>query len=481
MASSSIAVMEQGTGAADAALFRDIARYAPTMLWVSDARGAMIFLNEQYLRFTGLTAEQARSPTSWKEQVHPDDREHAMRAYVDALADRRAFSVEYRLRRHDGMYRAVLDLAQPRRDSEGGFDGYIGTTFDITERKAQEAALVESNRAVREQSRELNLLYELKSDLQVCREVDETLPVLAKYLGRMFGERALAIRLYNNSRDLVEPFLALGRRTPLAAFSPERCWALRKGKSHFEETTAFGPVCPNAASCGGDGALCLPMTAFGECVGVMQFDLGAGADSVLVDALQRSGQRVADEVAAAIEELKLRARLHHQSVRDPLTQLYNRRYFIESLAREINRAEQGAAEFAVLMLDLDHFKLFNDTHGHQGGDVVLREFGKVLVRTLRGGDVPCRYGGEEFAVLMLDCPPAGAWRRAEEIRAAVAAMAIDHHGTVVQGITTSIGVACFPADAGNVEQLVARADDALYRAKKAGRDRVCGHAGTDAS
>jgi diguanylate cyclase (GGDEF)-like protein len=131
------------------------------------------------------------------------------------------------------------------------------------------------------------------------------------------------------------------------------------------------------------------------------------------------------------------------------------------------------------MLDLDHFKLFNDTHGHQGGDVVLREFGKVLVRTLRGGDVPCRYGGEEFAVLMLDCPPAGAWRRAEEIRAAVAGMAIDHHGAVVQGITTSIGVACYPADAASVEQLVARADEALYRAKKAGRDRVCGQAGAD--
>jgi K+-sensing histidine kinase KdpD len=201
----------------------------------------------------------------------------------------------------------VLDLAQPRRDDDGDFAGYIGTTFDITERKEQEAALVESNRTVREHSRELNLLYELKSDLQVCREVGETLPVLARYLGRMFGERELGILLYNNSRDLVEPFLALGRAAAPSAFSPDRCWALRKGRSHYEESTPFGPICPNAAGWGGDGALCLPMTAFGDCVGVMQFALGTGAAPAAVEALQRSGQRIADEIAAAIEELKLRA------------------------------------------------------------------------------------------------------------------------------------------------------------------------------
>ena len=127
------------------------------------------------------------------------------------------------------------------------------------------------------------------------------------------------------------------------------------------------------------------------------------------------------------------------------------------------------------MLDLDHFKSFNDTHGHNGGDFILRKFGKVLQATIRGGDIACRYGVEEFAVLMVDCPPDGGPKRAEEIRSATEKLTRDYHGTILDGVTTSIGMATSPRDAGSLDELIIRADAALYVVKKAGRNRISTH------
>lgn len=463
-------------------LFEDIARSAPTMLWVSDANDAMIFQNQQYLDSTGLSEQAAKLPNSWSERVHPTDLDQAMTAYVNALKEHRRFTVEYRLRRADGEYRHVLDSARPRTDQNGTFTGYVGSTTDISEQKAQEEAIVSSNLAAKKRSRDLNLLYELKSDLQVFREVEETRPVLTKYCEQLFPETSARILLHNNSRDLVEPFLEWGPNNKFESemFTPDDCWALRKGKNHLEQPTRLGAMCPNARSCDHHNYLCVPMIAFGETVGIMQLDTQskendnkANETSKQLQPLNKLGTMAADEIASAIEELKLRARLKHQSTRDSLTHLYNRRYFMESIERELYRAQQHNQELSLMMLDLDHFKQFNDTHGHIGGDMVLRAFGKVLEDTTRGGDVASRYGGEEFAVLMTQCPIDGARKRAEEIRLKTKNIALEFHGELLEGITTSIGIATFPHDGDSINDLIANADKALYLAKAGGRNLVC--------
>ena len=462
-------------------LFEDIARSAPTMLWVSDSNGAMIFQNRQYLEFTGLSEQAAKMPNSWSEHVHPDDLDQAMTAYINALNEHRSFTVEYRLRRHDGQYRHVLDSACPRTDQSGKFTGYVGSTMDITEQKAQEKAIVSSNLAAKKRSRDLNLLYELKSDLQVCREVEETRPVLTKYCEQLFPDVSARILLHNNSRDLVEPFLEWGPENKFKSemFTPDDCWALRKGKNHLEHPTRLGAMCPNARSCNHHNYLCVPMIAFGETVGIMQLDTDWHKDDAAnnkslenVEPLTKLGTMAADEIASAIEELKLRARLQHQSTRDSLTHLFNRRYFMEAIERELYRAKQHGEELSLLMLDLDHFKQFNDIHGHIGGDMVLRSFGKVLEETTRGSDVASRYGGEEFAVLMTQCPTAGARKRAEEIRLKTERIALEFHGELLEGITASIGIASYPYDGDSIDQLIASADKALYEAKAHGRNCV---------
>ena len=328
-------------------LYEDVARGAPSMLWVSDANGVMIFQNDQYLAFTGLSEKAAKAPNSWSNQVHHDDLDRVMSIYIQALKDRRSFTVEYRLKRHDGKFRDVLDSARPRLDAAGEFAGYVGSTIDISERKAQEKAVLETNRLSEQRSHVLNLLYDLKSDLQVCREVEETQPVLTKYCEQLFPDMSARILLHNNSRDLVEPFLDWGPEHDFEVemFAPSECWALRKGKTHLEHPTSLGAMCPNARNCKHDKYMCVPMVAFGETVGIMQID--ASKDKQATNADSKNGElesladlcsMTADEIAGAIEELKLRAKLQHQSTRDPLTHLHNRRYFMEALERELYRA-----------------------------------------------------------------------------------------------------------------------------------------------
>jgi diguanylate cyclase (GGDEF)-like protein len=166
------------------------------------------------------------------------------------------------------------------------------------------------------------------------------------------------------------------------------------------------------------------------------------------------------------------ARLRDQSVRDVLTGLFNRRYLEETLERELRRAERARGPLGVIMIDIDHFKRFNDTYGHALGDALLRDLGALLRANVRGSDIACRYGGEEFILLLPDASRDVTRERAERIRAGAGRIGVRHDGQAVEPITLSIGLAGFPEDGAMGEALLKAADDALYRAKHAGRDRI---------
>ena len=169
--------------------------------------------------------------------------------------------------------------------------------------------------------------------------------------------------------------------------------------------------------------------------------------------------------------LRLREALRLQSTRDTLTGLFNRRYMEETLERELKRAARNKESVSVLMFDIDHFKKFNDTFGHQAGDTLLREFGEFLMHKIRGHDIACRYGGEEFAVILPGASFENGLKRADALRAGVKELVVQHAGQVLGMVTVSIGVSAFPGR-GNSDDLLRAADEALYRAKAGGRDSV---------
>ena len=179
------------------------------------------------------------------------------------------------------------------------------------------------------------------------------------------------------------------------------------------------------------------------------------------------------QIAGQTLQLSLsEARLREQSVRDALTGLFNRRYLEETLTRELGRAQRLRHPLGIVMLDIDHFKLVNDTYGHAAGDTVLRELGNLLASQVRGSDVACRYGGEEFVLLLPEASRETTCQRAETIRAGASRIALSDQGRLIAPITLSLGVAAFPEDGTQADPLLKSADDALYRAKREGRDRV---------
>jgi diguanylate cyclase (GGDEF)-like protein len=181
---------------------------------------------------------------------------------------------------------------------------------------------------------------------------------------------------------------------------------------------------------------------------------------------------VAGQIALAFASLRLRETLREQSIRDPLTGLFNRRIMQESLNRELHRARRKQHPVTVALIDLDHFKRFHDTWGHDAGDLVLKTMAQIFGGHFRTEDVICRYGGEEFSIILPEASIQDAAKRANALRDEVRKLTIRHLDQNLDRVTLSIGLATFPQHGSTAEQLLRIADQCLYQSKAAGRDRV---------
>jgi len=223
----------------------------------------------------------------------------------------------------------------------------------------------------------------------------------------------------------------------------------------------------------------VPMVGQGDTLGILCLEFPNAEQArtrVGADASRESQQRlattVAGQVALSLASLRLRETLRDQSIRDPLTGLFNRRFMQESLDRELQRAKRKKRPLAVIFIDLDHFKRFNDTFGHAAGDLILRTMGELFQRHFRGDDVICRYGGEEFAIILPESSAKDAAKRANLLRIEASKISMRHLGQVLDSVTLSIGVAAFPEHGSTTEQILRMADQSLYQSKTEGRDRV---------
>jgi diguanylate cyclase (GGDEF)-like protein len=181
---------------------------------------------------------------------------------------------------------------------------------------------------------------------------------------------------------------------------------------------------------------------------------------------------LAEQIALGISNIKMRETLRNQSLRDSLTGLYNRRYLDESLERELSRCQRKSASLAVLMLDVDHFKRFNDEFGHEAGDIVIQSLANVLRKFSRKDDIACRYGGEEFIFVIPEIDLEAVLKRAESLHEALSQLHIRYGGKTLTQITISVGVALYPLHGNNMHDLIAASDRALYEAKNTGRNKT---------
>jgi diguanylate cyclase (GGDEF)-like protein len=231
------------------------------------------------------------------------------------------------------------------------------------------------------------------------------------------------------------------------------------------------PICEHIGLADTGLTACIPLAAHGDSQGMICLQRANWNPSEMERQMLFLGTAV-EQISLGLANLRLRDALRDQSIRDPLTGLFNRRYMEESLEREIARATRSATSVALLILDLDHFKNVNDTYGHAAGDHVLRELGYVLRFRSRSEDVVARHGGEEFLLMLPGMDKIDAVQRAEELRIAISEIQITDGGIDLPPVTVSIGVATFPDHGHTADELLRAADRALYKAKNAGRDRV---------
>lgn len=421
--------------------------------------------------------------------------------------------------------RWVLVSTNPITDGDGNTTGTLAMVMDITARKTAEEQLVrarddleirvqertaelartneilqalvgEHARAKKEleetsqklqvwvaelerRNREMTLLNEMGDLLQSCRDAPEAYKVIACFAQKLFPNASGSVNIISASRNYVELKTTWGNIPPQdQVFAPGDCWALRRGRVHSVSRGGTDPLCKHIRMNTEATHLCVPLAAQGEALGVLHLQFApmpeTDAGDAVGSAVPQSGLVVAmgEHIALALANLALRESLRNQAIHDPLTLLFNRRYMEEILERELHRAVRRNTTLGAIMLDVDHFKDFNDTYGHATGDRILYEIGVFLRKNLRAEDVACRYGGEEFIVILPETGPETTLARAEELRSSIQELTLAGSGNPVPRVTVSLGVAVFPMHALVGTDLIQTADAALYRAKREGRNRV---------
>lgn len=443
-----------------------------------DAHGKIISANPAAQNILGLSLDQMLGRQSidprWK-AIHEDGSDFPGDEHPSMLA----------LRSGEEVNNVVMGVFNPRDDSHkwinihavpqylpGESQPYrVYATFeDITERKKHEQDLGKVNMQLRRGIEELSLVTHLDELLQLCQVDREAFQAIGSVIDRIFPNES-GVMTVAHSDGAYQVQVEWGKSDHSKVIFPNQCLALRRGRPYFVEDTQRGFICEHMHPQGAASSICVPMIAQNEIYGSLHVekDLRIG---VLDEPQQNLATMVANSIALALSNIRLRETLRDQAIRDPLTGLFNRRFMEESLQRELLRSDRNGQPLGVLMLDIDHFKHFNDRYGHDAGDLLLSEAAKIMSDRIRASDITCRYGGEEFIIVLPDSSQEIALDCAERIRFEISQLRLNYQDRQLEPVTVSVGVAIYPHHAQTADNLLRQADIALYIAKDAGRNTV---------
>jgi diguanylate cyclase (GGDEF)-like protein len=362
----------------------------------------------------------------------------------------------------------------------GGFSALMAVLFLLVIRESRKLRVAEqtalnaqtklegSLQQLQVETESGKLLNDLQANLQICVNPPEAYEVLGGYAQRFIPDSAGAVFAIDSSRNLMGVMASWGDSLSPTQhiLSPEDCCAMRGGRLHLRGETSHGLCCRHFSGSIPDAYICLPLAALGETLGILH--ISASGSEMFTPARLAMIQQAGEYAALRLANLRLREKLHDQSIRDPLTGLYNRRFLEATLEQELHRSSRHHTGLGVIMADIDKFKLFNDSFGHTAGDIVLKEVGALLRRSVRTEDIVCRYGGEEFLIVLPDTSLDSVRERAETMRDAIAKLELQHAGHALGKITVSLGIS-FSQDGVLAPDILLRyADEALYESKRRG-------------
>lgn len=353
---------------------------------------------------------------------------------------------------------------------------------DITARKHAEASVNTANdelvtlvKELQWRDKLMQLMNHMNELLQSCVTQAEAYQVVSLSAGELFPGHNGALTILSDRDHSLEVVARWGTETIMeSTFSLGDCWALRRGQLHEVSGPQSGLMCRHFFHPPQHGYLCLPLIGGGKILGLLSLiDNDRSEQAHHPQGLKQLAVTVGETVKLSLANLELRDELRQQAIHDPLTGLFNRRYLDEVLPRELDVAQRRKSSLCVVMLDIDGFKQFNDRLGHGAGDALLREFSHMMRDHLRKSDIICRYGGDEFVIIMPDSSILDTHERIDRIRVLLKGLPkIQTNGKIPDVISLSAGMAFMPEHGNTEGELLRAADKAMYTAKKSGRDQV---------
>jgi diguanylate cyclase (GGDEF)-like protein/PAS domain S-box-containing protein len=464
------------TGDSSTSQYRDFFENASDIIYTYDFEGNVISVNRAVERITGYTQAEILQ-MNLTDAITPEYEQLAQKLLDPRVAGEIPLNYELEIFSKDKK-RIALGISTRPVFRGGKAIAVQGIARDITKHKQTEAELQKANQKLEawvseleQRTHEMTLLNDMGDILRACLTTEEAYNVIVRVAQQIFPVKVGALYVIAPSRNLVESVAVWGDASLAErSFTPHECWALRRGRTHWVENSEYGLICRHIHRPSSNGYLCIPMMAQSEALGILH--LMQPENVVMTETKQRMAVTMSEHIAMALSNLRLHETLRSQSIRDPLTGLFNRRFMEESLELEIRRAARNQRPLGMIMMDLDHFKYFNDNFGHEAGDLLLKELGALLKNNIRGEDIACRYGGEEFTLILPEGTGSVTLQRAEFFKEAIQRLDVHYKNQPLGRLTASMGVAVFPDHGRSAQALIEAADKALYRSKNAGRNCV---------
>ena len=324
---------------------------------------------------------------------------------------------------------------------------------------------------VKERTHELSLMQMLGSLMSACTTVDGAAnvvhPIAKNLLPGCLGGAITLIKSSRNRLDLITEWGDTWQGSK--RFEPADCWSLLKGHTHFSIDDGLEIRCRHSKEEDHLYQVCIPLVAQGETLGVLHLNY---EDQSALESNINKAESMAEKIGLALANMRLREDLRQQAIRDPLTGLYNRRYMMDFLEQHTYGTETQHEKLSVMMIDLDHFKRFNDTFGHDAGDYVLKQVSMELKQNTRETDMVCRFGGEELCIICPNTDDKTVKELGQMLVNRISGQGMQYNGQSLGNITISMGVATRLNSETNHDVLLKEADSMLYIAKEEGRNRV---------